>query len=384
MRLRSIDLLRTAAIMIMITVHFLENLAGVVPTIAGLGAPTFIFLSGVSYHIWVDGQERRGVPDGEITRRTLRRGVFLFVTGLLFNVLVWLPEDILNWDVLTLIGSGLVALAVARHIDSSYLVLPCLLVLLVTPGAQVACEWQLYWQGPYFDPDWSVESAVLGYLVLGYFPLLPWIAVPVLGLVAGRLVFPERRASRPGAKRMIAWGAAAIVAALGLYALGLAAPVLRERGALSGWRVTLPSLEYMVGVLGAIALTLGVCALALDRGDACVAECTDAAGFFGFASLWSRSSFTVYLLHHVAHIWPLWLYGLWRGGPVTAYWRKAVSPTQALCLAIVFVCIAHIFLRVLERRGTPAIEGLMRRFSGEERSAAEPALEARRGAYREV
>jgi uncharacterized membrane protein len=369
MRFRSIDLLRTIAILIMITVHFLENLAGVVPALAGLGAPTFIFLSGVSYHLWLGAQARRGVPEREITRRTLRRGLFLFVVGLLFNVVVWLPEDILNWDVLTLIGSGLVALAGARHLDSPFLAVPCLLVLAVTPGAQVASEWELYWEGPFFDPDWTVQSAVLGYLVLGYFPLLPWIVVPVLGLMAGRLVFPERGVSTPGAKRLMAWGAAATVAALGLNQLGLAAPWLRERGALGGWRVTLPSLEYLVGILGTIALALGIAALAFDRGAARERPRAEEGGWSQVVNLWSRSSFTVYLLHHVAHVWPLWLYGLWSGASVTAYWRKAVSPIQALCLAAAFVLLAHVFLRILERRGATGIEGLMRRFSDRPRPA---------------
>ena len=126
MRFPSIDLLRAVAIALMVTVHFVENLSGAwgegvdfnrvgwLP--AGFAAPLFTFLSGVSYAIWSDGLSRRGVSDGEISKRTVRRGLFLFGLGITFNVLVWLPEETFNWDILTFIGSSLLVLAACRTI----------------------------------------------------------------------------------------------------------------------------------------------------------------------------------------------------------------------------------------------------------------------------
>ncbi len=358
MRLRSIDLLRAIAILIMIAVHFVENLAGTVPAIAGLGAPTFIFLSGTSYHIWLCAQRRRRTPEVEITRRTLRRALFLFVVGLLFNVLVWLPEDIFNWDILTLIATGYLVLAGARHLDTHVLLIPCALVLAVTPVAQAACDWKQYWQGPYFDHDWSFVDVSLGYLIVGYFPLLPWIAVPVLGFAAGRWLFPEGRACEATARRLVALGLGVMSVALGLAVVGARSAILRESGFLAGWRVTLPSLEYLVGVLGAIALALGLATLRLDVGDRALAQ----GRWSSVVALWSRSSLTVYLLHHVAHVWPLWLAGLWRNGEATALWRKALDVPRALALGGVFVLVAHAALRALERRGG-GVEGWMRAFA---------------------
>ena len=124
MRFPSIDLLRAVAIALMVTVHFVENLSGAwaegvdfnrvgwLP--AGFAAPLFTFLSGVSYSIWSDGLSRRGVSDAEIAKRTVRRGLFLFGLGIAFNVLVWLPEETFNWDILTFIGSSLLVLAACR------------------------------------------------------------------------------------------------------------------------------------------------------------------------------------------------------------------------------------------------------------------------------
>ena len=110
-RLASIDLLRTVAIVTMVLVHFTENLSGYTPPFAGLGAPLFVFLSGVSYFLWSNALVARGQADSAIERISVRRGLFIFGAGFAFNLFVWLPEDIFNWDVLTFIGSALVLLA---------------------------------------------------------------------------------------------------------------------------------------------------------------------------------------------------------------------------------------------------------------------------------
>ena len=136
----SIDLLRAMAIVLMVVVHFVENLSGWydggqgpfegvhrvwwLPT--GFAAPLFTSLSGMSYRLWADEQARRGHSGDTISKRTVRRGLFLIGLGFAFNVLVWLPEDVFNWDVLTLIGCGLLALDLARR-------MPDTVVLMTTP-----------------------------------------------------------------------------------------------------------------------------------------------------------------------------------------------------------------------------------------------------------
>ena len=95
-RYASIDLLRTVAIVLMVTVHFLENLAGVDWAPAGFGAPLFGFLVGVSYRLWLQAQIARGRTDGQISRSTLCRGALIFGIGFLFNVTVWLPAPTVN------------------------------------------------------------------------------------------------------------------------------------------------------------------------------------------------------------------------------------------------------------------------------------------------
>ena len=125
-RQASVDLLRAIAIGLMVVVHFIENLSGWygdgrgtfagvhgvwwLPT--GFAAPIFTFLSGMSYRLWLGVQRQRHRDETSIAKGTIRRGLFLIGLGFAFNVLIWLPEDIFNWDILTLIGGGLLALDV--------------------------------------------------------------------------------------------------------------------------------------------------------------------------------------------------------------------------------------------------------------------------------
>ena len=90
-RLVSIDLLRTIAIVTMVLVHFAENLSGHTPAFAGIGAPLFVFLSGASYFLWSDARLARGESEVEVTRISVRRGLFVFGAGFAFNLFVWLP-----------------------------------------------------------------------------------------------------------------------------------------------------------------------------------------------------------------------------------------------------------------------------------------------------
>ena len=119
MRFASIDVLRTFAIFVMVLVHFGENLSGYVSPLTGFGAPLFAFLSAVSYYLWVQGQISRGKSQEEISKVSVRRGLFVIGIGFLFNIFVWLPEDTFNWDVLTFVGTALILLDGFRRVPLS-------------------------------------------------------------------------------------------------------------------------------------------------------------------------------------------------------------------------------------------------------------------------
>src|SRR3954467_5669810 len=101
-RYPSIDVLRGAAILLMIQVHFVDNLSSRDPSSAwlydasmalgALSAPLFTSVSGVSYGLWVRKQEGLGRGAREVTRRSLRRGWFLFALGLALKWPIWPGE----------------------------------------------------------------------------------------------------------------------------------------------------------------------------------------------------------------------------------------------------------------------------------------------------
>ena len=211
-RLASIDVLRTLAIVLMTLVHFVENLAGSasasragpfiganrywwMPT--GFAAPLFTFLSGVSYRLWADAQTARGRDRRNSRRSRVRRGLFLILLGFAFNVLIWMPEDIFNWDILTLIGTAMLALdwPAARARRRCTLV-ACGLLVGLAPALRA-------W--PTTPPSGNGLLRLRlhplrrrpGFLVTGYFPRVPWLVFPLAGFLLAPLIFPEAAAAAP-------------------------------------------------------------------------------------------------------------------------------------------------------------------------------------------
>jgi uncharacterized membrane protein len=362
MRSSSIDLLRTVSIFIMVFVHFTVNLSGTSLPLAGLAAPMFMTLAGVSYRLWLNGASER-TSETEISRISVRRGLFLFGVGIAFNVLVWLPEDTFNWDVLTLIGFGLIALNLARRVPRGVVVLFCVLVFLISPVCRAVADWPAYWKNGYFDHDWTLPDILQGFLVVGYFPVFPWIIFPLVGFLTGTAVFGESCAA-PRSRRAVVRG---LWTGLGLILASAGLLLIRELGRKQlpatlpePWSMFPPSFEYVLMMLG--TSVGGFCAgqLWLDR----LLATRRLIRVRGFVELFSRHSLTIYVLHHVAHLWPLWIYGAVWGEEPTQFWRLAMSTKWAVVLASGFLLSCYFGLRWLEHTKRKGIEGWMRSLCG--------------------
>ena len=191
------------AIGMMVLVHFVENLSTYYDTSpvgpasrehlwwlpVGLAAPLFTLLTGVSYRYWMTAQKDRGIDDCIISKRTVRRGLFLIGIGFTFNVFVWLPEDTFNWDILTFIGSALIILNLIRKLPTEVLLTGILLVAILSPPLQALSDYYAFWINGYFEYDLTLSDLVAGYLVTGYFPLFPWIILPITGFVIAPTLF---------------------------------------------------------------------------------------------------------------------------------------------------------------------------------------------------
>lgn len=359
MRYASIDLLRAVAIVLMVIVHFTENLSGVGWAPAGFGAPLFAFLAGVSFRIWLKSQEQKGTPDGDITRTAVRRGLFLFALGFAFNVSVWLPEDTFNWDVLTALGTALVFLGVFRRLPPVVLAMVAGTLVVLSPFLREQSDYVSYWGDDYFQCDWTASDVTIGYLATGYFPLFPWAAFPIVGYLAGLVLFPDDRAE--GSVKPLAVAGAVFTLLAVMFEVGhrlLPAPVSTKL--LTGWTMFPASPEYVCGTLGGSLLAFAGLFVWVDRrnGLAKLPRVTSVAGTM------SRHSLSMYLLHHALHLWPLWVYGAVAGDEPTAFWRQAMPAWAAVALVPVCLVVCYGLFRAAERWKWPTVEGFMRWLCG--------------------
>ncbi len=120
-------------------------------------------------------------------------------------MLIWLPEDVFNWDILTLIGCGLICLEALRRAPDAVILLAAAAIVAVAPAMRVVADYPSYWTAGFYDYEFTVADVMLGWLVTGYFPIFPWLAYPLAGYaLAPRLLGPSgtraQPRSRPGSR----------------------------------------------------------------------------------------------------------------------------------------------------------------------------------------
>lgn len=362
MRYQSIDVLRTLAIFLMVLVHFLENLSGVAWAPAGLGAPMFGFLVGVSHQLWLNGQLKRDKTDEEIDRSTTRRGLFIFTLGILFNILVWLPADTFNWDVLTLIGTAFIVLRFVRNLPDIVPLSICVVLFVASPFLRIQSGYHEYWLQGYFDPDWTFSQILMGYLVNGYFPLFPWLIFPLLGSVVGKRIVPE------DSEWKLTWSILKPITFIGIGMITISVLLRLTRPyqtgtsfnqLLGGWTMFPPSVEYMTGMIGVEMVVFCLAIWWIDQKQ----KLSRYPRMLGFCQIMSRYSFSAYIIHHLLHVWPLWVVGYFSTNPTIYYWRLAMSWEWAMLLIIPCIALMYWFFCWIDRRQIPLFETWLRRYS---------------------
>lgn len=355
MRSHSIDLLRAYAICIMIVVHFLENLSGTREwSPDGFGAPIFAFLTGVSYRLWLQGKEKRGTTAVQNSKETIRRGLFLIGLGFLFNLLIWLPDDLFTWDVLTFLGSTMILLNIARIMPTPAVVLTIALSVLLSPVMQRIVHYEEYWTSGYFEPENTLSELLTGFLVTGYFPIFPWIALPLTGfLAAPPLLELSKNERRSRQQWLLAGGCLVAISALMLTARW---GTTWGQKWLPAWTMFPATVCYMTGVTGMVILLLGSLHQWIDERKIIRIP----AWLLSRAERFSRYSLTIYLVHHAAHVWPLWIYGLWKTGEPSEYWGQALTAWPSFLLSLLFLICSDWILKKLEHYRIPTVENLMR------------------------
>ena len=151
--------------------------------ISHLCAPVFVFLAGTALAISVERKLSRGFDSKKIDRDILLRGAFI---AILDPTIISLFSGRMTIQVLYAIGVAMMCMALFRRFSSTSL----LIMALAWIGFGELLTIQVW------PPKEGVQSIVAALLVSTYatpdlvikYPLLPWLAMMILGWVFGRYI----------------------------------------------------------------------------------------------------------------------------------------------------------------------------------------------------
>ena len=287
--------------------------------ITHLCAPTFVFLAGAALALSVEKRQAAGESPGTIDRFILARGLLIIALDPLWMSPVFAPGQVLL-QVLYAIGGSLLVMIPLRRMGGAWLL--CVGLALVAGGEALTGLALLATGGePTLPVALLLTGGRFGPLLIAY-PLLPWLAVMMLGWAFGRYL---RTAPRVVAEhRLLAAG----LGALALFAVvrGLNGygnmRLLREDGSLVQWLHVSkypPSLSYTALELGLAALLLAM-SLRVDRRAPAAARILRPLAVLGQTALF------FYLLHvHALTLGAHLLGAAHRSGLVATYAASLVA-----------------------------------------------------------
>jgi uncharacterized membrane protein len=159
----------------------LPDLAFFTRWISHLCAPVFVFLAGTALAISVERKVSRGIESWQIDKDILFRGAFI---ALLDPTIISLFSGRMTIQVLYAIGVAMMCMALLRRFSSTALIVMALAWLglgeMLTaqywpPAENLASIFAALLFSTYATPDMVIK-----------YPLLPWLAVMILGWVFGR------------------------------------------------------------------------------------------------------------------------------------------------------------------------------------------------------
>jgi uncharacterized membrane protein len=281
-----------------------------------LCAPGFFFLAGFSVHL----AQRRGLDRGSLSVLLVARGLWLMLLEFTLIGFAWSLAPGWNWfGVIWSLGASMICLAALRWLPAPLLAIGATTFLLIhnaLPMAAIIPGAENY--GLLYG---ATEFA--GRLVV--FPLLPWVAVMVLGYAAGRWLAPAGQMSAP---RLVSVGACSLAAFIVFRLVGFGEP---EGGGAKVWPSAVDTLLSFLNVekyppsAQFVLVTLGLLLLAIGALTALERVTPSTLRIFAPLRVFGRVPFFFYVLHlylihglallaAVALHWPVsWLF--WRHGP---------------------------------------------------------------------
>jgi uncharacterized membrane protein len=363
-RVLCIDVLRGFALICMVLVHFMVYFGDSRAADTWLyfffnhvlgdwGAGAFLMMMGMSQVLSAD---RRALDNVGLFQRAIVRGGYIFLVGILMLALSRGPAAIWRWDILTLMGVSTVLLFFCRFMPSWLILLVGLLIAVATPylrnGIDFASLWggqaiqvpviSEYLPGILMDPAsefeviWKPKDILLGFLLTGEFPLLPWSLFPLIGIVLGQRIV-NRRIQTDLPFLVIIGG---LLVCLGLG--GSYASLFRPGSSfISDY---LSPLSFYPDSFTMIIYQLGMALVAFS----CLYYCYDVrkkdhsriSFLLGLYIRTSRFSLTFYFLHYLLIGWPLTI-AAWMTG------RSAVAALMGAWPSFLAGLVGLVFLQVL-------------------------------------
>lgn len=372
-RIDSIDVLRAIALTGMVLCHFTvyySSPAGAGAwihfvmnhTLGDLGAGMFLALMGMSQVLSADRERSGGGTN--LRRKALIRGGYIFAVGLIMIAIVWGPRQLWQWDILTLMGTATLVLFAVRRLGSPWVMALVVLIIAATPPLRAGIDFVRVWgaelspvqpfstylPGLYYDPPgdpkvfWTLRDIVEGYLFVGEFPVMPWLAFPLIGFVLGRRIVAGRMVADTPA--LTALGAALFFGGFGIAFAARGEPASAAiRAYLAPLSFYPDSFTLTLVQAGFVLWLFPRVYRAMDRSDRPARE---PGAWIRYCRRMSRYSLTVYFVHYVLLAWPLWIAYLFCGQFLV---QKAMGPVPAFACGAFALLVLHRLMLWWDRNG---------------------------------
>jgi uncharacterized membrane protein len=209
-RIDAVDWLRGLAVVLMIQTHLYDawcNAAAKATAayswtrfLGGVPSRLFLLLVGVAMAIKFEAQIGRGTPRRDMVRGAAKRGLEILVLAYLFRVQEWVLggmgsnwPDLFRVDILNCIGASMILTAVIAAPRKGR---PAVAITLAVSAVCIALGPIV---GPAHFPDWlprPVTSYLGGERPMSWFPIFPWLAWPLIGVLLGHWWTRAARAPR--------------------------------------------------------------------------------------------------------------------------------------------------------------------------------------------
>ncbi len=371
-RYYSIDILRTIAIIGMIQVHIVEWLSGYYDSdtmlyqlsmlVGSFPAAMFTFLVGTSLYISVKRQEDKGIDPRLIADRNLRRGMSIFLIGLIFMIFVWMPEEVFAWDILTFIAASLLILFPLRKLRTKGILLVLFLMLAVSPVIRFFTDFHSHWnQWGEYVPSFELPGVLMGFFANAYFPVFPWLIFPMGGYIVGRACYKGKELHLP---RTL------LPAGITLVAMSAAMMILSSLATLPEivtWYISPFSFYPASTSFVLLAMGINILFFVFFTRIFDMKERKNKDSFFlVFCNRYSRYALTAYVAHHALFLWSLIAYSYYLGELHRWTYYGYIMPTaHALVVTLAFVILFYLAIAAWDKRGGRySLEWWLQRLTG--------------------